>query len=136
MTHVLVVDDDQGIREVLTSTLQEEGYVVSAVADGEAALTTLRAAPERMVVLLDYMLPARDGLSVLQAVAAEATLAERHAYTLLTAQGRTIPHALAHLLAHLGIPLVRKPFDLDAIVAGVQYAAQRIEDTSTAVANG
>src|SRR2546428_13802929 len=60
---VLVVDDDGPIRRMLDRTLSTEGYAVSCVADGGAALAAIeRSAPD--VVVLDIGLPGVDGLAV------------------------------------------------------------------------
>lgn len=61
---VLVVDDDPGIREVLTNFLSRRGYEVETAADGETALETIhRNKPD--VLLLDIYLPTMSGLDVL-----------------------------------------------------------------------
>src|SRR5262245_58413653 len=57
MTRVLLVDDDQAIRETLRFALEDAGYQVLEAADGIAALQALRATPTGMVVLLDLMMP-------------------------------------------------------------------------------
>ena len=62
--HVLVVDDEPMVREVITSYLERDGYRVASVADGAAALRWLDAGEPDLVVL-DLMLPTVDGLSVL-----------------------------------------------------------------------
>jgi two-component system response regulator RegX3 len=63
MTHVLLVDDEEPLRESLGYTLSREGYHVTTAADG---LTALRAVREKApdVVLLDLMLPGLDGTEV------------------------------------------------------------------------
>jgi two-component system nitrogen regulation response regulator NtrX len=63
-THVLIVDDEPGIRESLSGVLEDEGYVCRAVATGEQCLEELaRQAFE--VVLLDVWLPGIDGMETL-----------------------------------------------------------------------
>lgn len=62
---VLVVDDEPMVREVVAGYLEQEGHEVVVVADGEAALTQLGQEHFDLVVL-DLMLPAVDGLSVLR----------------------------------------------------------------------
>ena len=60
---VLVVDDDGAIRRMLDRTLRAEGYAVTAVGDGGAALLAVeRSLPD--VVVLDVAMPGIDGLSV------------------------------------------------------------------------
>src|ERR1700736_6147221 len=64
MPCILIVDDEAGIRESLSSILSDEGYRVAVVGSGEEAL----AAVERggiELVLLDIWLPGMDGLDTL-----------------------------------------------------------------------
>ncbi|CAL8974800.1 Transcriptional regulatory protein WalR [Cellulomonas sp. T2.31MG-18] len=63
MTHVLVVDDDATVREVVASYLRASGHDVVEVADGEQALDAMRRTRADLVVL-DLMLPGIDGLEV------------------------------------------------------------------------
>lgn len=54
---VLVVDDNEALRENLAEALQLEGYAVSVAHDGPAALARLADEPPPRVVLLDYKMP-------------------------------------------------------------------------------
>ncbi len=63
VAHVLVVDDDHTVREVVVSYLRAGGHHVVDVADGESALVAMRARPADLVVL-DLMLPGMGGLEV------------------------------------------------------------------------
>jgi two-component system, NtrC family, nitrogen regulation response regulator NtrX len=67
MNHILVVDDENEIRESLEEILREEGYAVSSTPSGNEAIVLLRDAPYD-VMLLDIWLPDRDGLGVLHDV--------------------------------------------------------------------
>lgn len=58
---ILVVDDDQDIRDTLTELLVEEGYAVLSAAHGGEALAALRAEPRPDLILLDLMMPIMDG---------------------------------------------------------------------------
>jgi DNA-binding response OmpR family regulator len=62
---VLVVDDEPMVREVVTSYLERDGYQVDATGDGSTALDMARARPPDLLIL-DVMLPSKDGFSVLQ----------------------------------------------------------------------
>src|ERR1700686_4691603 len=64
---VLVVEDDQGMRETTTAILREEGYVVVQAADGVKALEMLRG-KDIDVLLLDIRLPRMDGTAVMEAL--------------------------------------------------------------------
>ena len=61
--HLLVVDDDPGIRDLLCRYLSEQGYAVSAVQDGKAMDAWLVDNATDLVIL-DLMLPGEDGLSL------------------------------------------------------------------------
>jgi two-component system nitrogen regulation response regulator NtrX len=65
MLHVLVVDDEAGIRESLAGILEDEGYRVSTAPDGEKCLAQVRD-NHYDVVLLDIWMPGLDGLDTLE----------------------------------------------------------------------
>jgi two-component system response regulator MprA len=60
---ILVVDDEPQLRRALERALKLEGYAVDLAGDGDAALASLGAAPPDAIVL-DVLMPRRDGLSV------------------------------------------------------------------------
>jgi GAF domain-containing protein/DNA-binding response OmpR family regulator len=63
--HVLVVDDDPNIAEMLRQTLSEEDFVLASAEDGEAGLRAIEARrPD--VILLDLMMPKLDGFGVIE----------------------------------------------------------------------
>ncbi len=62
---ILIVEDDQFLRDFYQELLQAEGYLVDIAADGEEALIKLQN-NEYNLVLLDIMLPKKDGLQVLK----------------------------------------------------------------------
>lgn len=62
LAHILVVEDDRDIRESVTEVLEDEGYVVTAAADGREALDRLQSAsPPPALILLDLMMPVMSG---------------------------------------------------------------------------
>jgi len=69
---VLLVEDDRALREVTAHNLAGAGYAVDAVGDGEAALEACAQRRFRVVVL-DLMLPGRDGLEVCRELRARHT---------------------------------------------------------------
>ena len=73
MPKILLVDDDPGIREVVTYSLQREGFEVDDAADGEAALEKARDGGYD-VVILDVMLPAISGTDVCRQLRAESNV--------------------------------------------------------------
>ena len=81
--HILVVDDEQMVREVVARYLEREGFKVTAVGDGQAALRALTTSPD--LIVLDLMLPKVDGLEVLR----RARASTESAVIILTARGTT-----------------------------------------------
>jgi CheY-like chemotaxis protein len=73
---VLVVDDDNDIREALADILREEGFLVREAANGQQALAELRTNGRPDVMLLDLMMPVMSGWQVLQAVRASLEYAD------------------------------------------------------------
>ena len=111
MRRVLVVDDDQAIRELLRVVLELEGYQVVTASDGSQALELLTCSDEPWIVLMDVMMPRMSGLDVCRRLEASGASAERHSLALMTAgllDERDYPPPARALL--------RKPFDLDAVV--------------------
>ncbi len=67
MTHVLLIEDDARIREIVERGLGSRGFVVTAAEDGHSGLELARKL-EIDVVLLDLMLPGMSGLEVLEEI--------------------------------------------------------------------
>jgi len=63
---ILVVEDERKVASFIRQGLQEEGHAVEIAADGAAALELLEEAPAYDLVILDLMLPKRDGFEVLK----------------------------------------------------------------------
>lgn len=70
--HILVVDDEEDVRDLLRRFLTRRGYEVDTAADGEAALEAV-AEDKPDIVLLDIKLPALSGLAVLERLREEAS---------------------------------------------------------------
>lgn len=83
--NVLVVDDEQDIRELLQYNLEKEGYQVHTVATGEGALMHLKD-KQPDLILLDLMLPGLDGLEVCKQVKGGSST-RRIPVLMLTAKG-------------------------------------------------
>jgi CheY-like chemotaxis protein len=65
---ILIVDDDDAIREALEDVLSDEGYQVVGMADGQQALTYLQAEARPSAMLVDLWMPVMDGWKFLDAV--------------------------------------------------------------------
>ena len=84
---VLIADDDSNIVLALRFLMEKEGYEVAIATNGDAALAmATRLRPD--VVLLDVMMPRRNGYDVCAAIRADATLANTRVI-MLTAKGLT-----------------------------------------------
>src|SRR5258708_11348771 len=125
--HVLVVDDDRDIRGTLRVALEDAGYTVHEAPDGLIAMDLLLTSPAPLVVLLDLMMPRMTGSEILELFANDAVWARRHAFIVLTAAaGRSGVVQLQPLLQQLTIPLLPKPYDIDALLEAVHAAEQRL----------
>jgi two-component system response regulator (stage 0 sporulation protein F) len=123
---ILVVDDDDMQREVLTTIFVDEGYQVWQAADGIAALEFLAVSELPLVVLLDWRMPRADGLQLLATLSMDAPLAARHAYLLLTAQYDMLGNRLDQFAGRLRLSAMRKPFELDELLARVTILATQL----------
>ena len=108
---VLVAEDDAGLRTVLERGLRENGYVVDAVADGQAAVKWLRAY-EHEVAILDWRMPLKSGVEVVEEV---RRLGVKTPILMLTARDAPVDR-VAGLHAGADDYLV-KPFDFDELLA-------------------
>ncbi len=107
---VLIVDDEDGIRDFLRSAFEAEGYTVLAAADGEAALS-LCEHYQPDAILLDLMMPKLDGLGFLH------EYRRRHgvdtcAIYIMSAVSTAVEHARAAGVTGAFV----KPFDLDELL--------------------
>jgi two-component system response regulator MtrA len=118
---VLVVDDDTALSEMLGIVLRGEGYEPSFCADGSQALEAFRESRPDLV-LLDLMLPGRDGIEVCRQIRAESGVP----IVMLTAKTDTIDIVLG--LESGADDYVVKPFKPKELVARVRARLRRIED--------
>ncbi len=117
---VLVVEDDAKIAQLLLDYLRSEGYLASAVADGQLALAQIARAPPA-VVILDLMLPGLDGLGVCRAVRQFSDVP----ILMLTARVDEVDRLLG--LDSGADDYVCKPFSPREIVARVRALLRRSE---------
>ncbi len=108
---VLVVDDDERIRELLRVTLELAGYSVREAASGELALLSIEErVPE--LVLLDVVMPGLDGWQLLR------RLEERHgSIPVIMFSGQVDDEAAAEAAAHGARGFIGKPFDPEHLLA-------------------
>jgi DNA-binding response OmpR family regulator len=118
MDRVLVVDDEPMVREVVTQYLEREGFVVETAQDGAGALDAIHTRPPDLLVL-DVMLPERDGFSVLREMRKHSTIP----VILLTARGDESDRVVG---LELGADdYVVKPFSPRELAARVRSVLRR-----------
>jgi DNA-binding response OmpR family regulator len=123
MSRILVVEDEQHLAEGLRFNLEAENYQVHVVETGESALDLLKASPPAFdVVVLDVMLPGKDGFTVMS----ELRRAGQFIPTLiLTARGHS-EDVLRGFEAGADDYLT-KPFDLKILIARIHSLLRRRE---------
>jgi DNA-binding response OmpR family regulator len=121
VSRVLVVEDETHLADGLRFNLQAEGHTVEVVGDGETAITRLAAQREAFdVVVLDVMLPFRDGFSVVAAMREAKNYAP---VLMLTARSR--PEDVLHGFAAGADDYLPKPFELPIFLARLQGLLRR-----------
>lgn len=118
---ILIIDDDQAVRDVLQAILSLSGFDCEAVEDGDQAFSLLRRNVYQ-VVLLDLMLPGQNGFELLRFLKSER------------------PAMLPRVILMTGVPLstlsdfrdrdlcfqlVRKPLEVDELIRAVRACASQ-----------
>ncbi|HEX6276947.1 MAG TPA: response regulator transcription factor [Polyangiaceae bacterium] len=123
MKHVLVVDDEKRIREVVEYALAKAGYRVTTAPDGEQALAAVEADPPDVVVL-DVMLPGSDGLEVCRRIRAKRATP----ILFLSARNDEVDRIVGLEIG--GDDYLTKPFSPRELVARVRAVLRRFEGAS------
>ena len=116
--HVLVIDDDPAIREILRETLTQEGYSVSVAANGAAGIQAAKDAPIQIVVT-DLQLPDIDGLAIIDRL---ARLDAKIIPIMMTGFG-TIETAVRAMKSG-AFDFITKPFDPETVVVVMRKAVE------------
>lgn len=119
--HVVVIEDEDAIRDIVEYNLQREGYVVSTAGDGMSGLQLVRDVRPALVVL-DLMLPELDGVEVCRAIRADA------ATSLVPVIMLTAKDDESDIVLGLGVgadDYVTKPFSPKELVARVKAILRR-----------
>ncbi|MGB0011111.1 MAG: response regulator transcription factor [Candidatus Sulfotelmatobacter sp.] len=121
MSRVLVVEDEAHLAQGLCFNLQAEGYSAEVVGDGEAATDKLLDKKENFdAVVLDIMLPGKDGFSVV-----EELRAARNYVPVLMLTARSRPEDVLKGFAAGADDYLPKPFDLSILLARLQGLLRR-----------
>ncbi len=129
MTTILIVEDEETLRETLAYNLQEEGYEVLSAEDGERGLELIRTRRPDLVVL-DIMLPRLDGLAVCRLVRRDAEVAHTP-IIILTARGTQGDKMVG--LDSGADDYITKPFGLGEFLARVRAVLRRAPSAASPV---
>jgi DNA-binding response OmpR family regulator len=121
MSRILVVEDEQHLAEGLRFNLEAEGYDVHVVETGEAALELLQPVPSAFdVVVLDIMLPGKDGFTVMSELRQSGQFIPT---LMLTARGH--PDDVLNGFAAGADDYLTKPFELPILIARLRGLLRR-----------
>jgi CheY-like chemotaxis protein len=117
VSHILVVDDDAAIRDVVTDILQMSDYRVKTATNGAEALESVRS--ERpALILLDLMMPVMSGWEFLRR-SRQLTVCAKVPVIVMSAA-----HDAAHAADELGAQAyLAKPFDMDTVLGLIEKLA-------------
>ncbi len=119
VAHILIVDDQQEICDVVQEYLTGEGYRVSTAHDGAGMRRVLGQSPVDLVIL-DLMLPGEDGLSLARSLRSESGIG----IIILTGRGETVDRIIG--LEMGADDYLPKPFHLRELLARVKSVLRRV----------
>ncbi len=127
--HILVVDDQQEICELIQQYLSGEGYQVSAANDGQAMRRVMEQSSVDLVIL-DLMLPGEDGLTLARVLREKSSVG----IIILTGRGETVDRIIG--LEMGADDYLAKPFDLRELLARVKSVLRRASSRSKEKSSG
>ena len=122
--HLLVVDDDDRIRDLLKTYLTRAGFRVSVAADATAARARL-AGVQFDLIVLDVMMPGEDGFSLVRWLRSESAAAKVTPVLLLSARG--LPNDRIEGLSLGADDYLPKPFEPRELVLRIEAILRRVE---------
>jgi len=124
-TKILVVDDQEGMRQTLGDILSEEGYEVSLVEDGSRAIQKVKEASARkedfQLVLLDIFMPGINGVETFKEI---KKISPRTDVIMMTAY--TAEQLIEEAIREGAFAIVCKPFDLRHILEYIEKALKNV----------
>ena len=127
---ILLVDDDDELRESIADGLEQAGFTVIRASDGADALGHLRSSNLPALVLLDLMMPGMNGWQLSEVMHADPVLA-KIPIVALTATAVMDPESL-HLAD--AADWIAKPFDLNEVLEVIRPLLRERAATATAAA--
>jgi len=125
--HLLVVEDEKSLADILKKGLEEEGYAVDVAYDGEDGLFMAENEPSDLVIL-DIMLPLIDGMTILRRMRKKGI---RTPVLMLTAKN-TVGDKVAGLDSGADDYLT-KPFSFEELLARIRALLRRDADVKSSV---
>jgi CheY-like chemotaxis protein len=124
---ILVVEDDQDLREMVAELLRCEGYEVACAKDGIEALAALEDGPRPSFILIDLGMPKMGGIEFRRAQRKDPRFAE---IPLAFMSGETTPQSrMGSLAPEDHAPVLKKPIGLDTLFAAIPGGAPRTTPT-------
>jgi len=121
--HVLLVEDEEAVRDLARKMIEDNGYVVETAADAESALELFEHDPDRFqLVFSDVILPGMDGVRL-----AELLLERRPDLSVLLASGYS-EEAIREEIRNRNYKLVEKPYDLHTVLELLRKELDRDQD--------
>ncbi|MBE0697881.1 MAG: response regulator, partial [Anaerolineaceae bacterium] len=119
---VLVVDDDEGLLNLMALSLRRRGYQVEQATDGFTALKILASQPAFSVLLTDLMMPGMSGIELLR----EARKLDEHLETVVVTAAPDLESAISTLRANGAYDYLMKPFEsMSQLLLAVERAASQ-----------
>ena len=122
--HILIVDDQREICDLVQEYLSSEGYRVSTAHDGAGMHRVMAQSPVDLVIL-DLMLPGEDGLTLARSLRQESSIG----IIILTGRGETVDRIIG--LEMGADDYLPKPFHLRELLARVKSVLRRASNRST-----
>ncbi|HEX6800882.1 MAG TPA: response regulator, partial [Candidatus Binatia bacterium] len=127
---ILVVDDEDDVRESVREVLSDEGYRVVDTADGARVLDMIRdEKPE--LVLLDIWMPQVDGIGLLKEIKSQEP-----DINVVMVSGHGNIHTAVTATKYGAFDFIEKPVSLDGLLTTVQRALGELPGTSEAILTG
>lgn len=109
MAKILVVEDNDDVREMMAVTLELEGHQVSTAVNGRDALEQLRTGDKPCVILLDLMMPVMNGWELRREIESDPALADVPVVVISAATGELVRNTRADAF-------ITKPIDIDQLL--------------------
>jgi putative nucleotidyltransferase with HDIG domain len=116
---ILIVDDDEAVRNVVLAILEHNGYVMTAVASADEALTRLQQDPDYDLVLSDILMPGIDGLNLLEQICTDYP-----ALPVVMCSAVNDIHVATNAFRRGAIDYILKPFEQAELLSVVMRAVE------------